>query len=226
MVQGRERHVAAYAKDFLFKPDQIRQPVGALSGGERNRLTLAVALAKPSNFLILDEPTNDLDMQTLDLLEDMLAEYTGTMILVSHDRAFLDNTVTSCLSPVGDGKWIETSGGWSDAQSQLKGVQAGEADGPPKKAAKSKSRGGAQKTAKKLSFKDEHRAKELDELVPALEAEITEIEAFLADPDLFTRDRSAFETKSARLAAAKGELEAAELEWLEIEEKRDALPTG
>ena len=222
MVQGRERHVAAYAKDFLFKPDQIRQPVGALSGGERNRLTLAVALAKPSNFLILDEPTNDLDMQTLDLLEDMLAEYTGTMILVSHDRAFLDNTVTSCLSPIGDGKWIETSGGWSDAQSQLKSVRRAEAE-PARKKPKPKDAKPAPKPAKKLSFKDEHRAKELTDLVPALEAEIAEIEAALADPGLFTSDRSEFDTKSARLAAAKDELESAEIEWLEIEEKRDAL---
>ena len=222
MVQGRQRHVAAYAKDFLFKPDQIRQPVGALSGGERNRLTLAVALAKPSNFLILDEPTNDLDMQTLDLLEDMLAEYTGTMILVSHDRAFLDNTVTSCLTPVGDGKWIETSGGWSDAQSQLRGVQKSDAP-QPKKKQKPKPQPSQPKQAKKLSFKDEHRSRELTELVPALEAEIAEIEADLADPELFSRDRTAFDAKSERLVAARDELDAAEMEWLEIEEKRDAL---
>ena len=221
MVQGRARHVAAYAKDFLFKPDQIRQPVGALSGGERNRLTLAVALAKPSNFLVLDEPTNDLDMQTLDLLEDMLAEYTGTMLLVSHDRAFLDNTVTSCLSPVGDGKWIETSGGWSDAQIQLRSAVKSSAE-EPKKKPKSKPKAVAPKINKKLSFKDEHRAKELDELVPALEEEISEIEALLADSSLFERDRSTFDTKSARLLSAKEELEAAELEWLEIEEKREA----
>jgi ATP-binding cassette subfamily F protein uup len=123
MVQGRQRHVAAYAKDFLFAPDQLRQPVGALSGGERNRLALAIGLARPSNLLVMDEPTNDLDMQTLDLLEDMLLGYEGTLILVSHDRAFLDATVTSCLCPVGDGEWIVTAGGWSDAQEQLKGFR-------------------------------------------------------------------------------------------------------
>ena len=222
MVQGRQRHVAAYAKDFLFKPDQIRQPVGALSGGERNRLTLAVALAKPSNFLVLDEPTNDLDMQTLDLLEDMLAEYSGTMILVSHDRAFLDNTVTSCLSPTGDGKWVETSGGWSDAQTQLRGLIKSDTTKDQKKR-KTKAGKTSPKPAKKLSFKDEHRAKELNELVPRLETEISEIEAALADPELFTSDRSAFDTKSARLAEAKDELSMAEIEWLEIEERRDAL---
>ena len=222
MVQGRQRHVAAYAKDFLFKPDQIRQPVGALSGGERNRLTLAVALAKPSNFLVLDEPTNDLDMQTLDLLEDMLAEYSGTMILVSHDRAFLDNTVTSCLSPTGDGKWIETSGGWSDAQTQLRGLIKSDTTKDQKKL-KPKAGKTSPKSVKKLSFKDEHRAKELNELVPRLETEISEIEAALADPELFTSDRSAFDTKSVRLAEAKEELSMAEIEWLEIEERRDAL---
>ena len=124
MVQGHSRHVAAYAKDFLFKPEQLRQPVGALSGGERNRLTLAIALARTSNMLVLDEPTNDLDMQTLDLLEDMLCNYDGTLLLVSHDRAFLDATVTSCLNPVGQGKWIQTAGGWQDAQSQLKTERA------------------------------------------------------------------------------------------------------
>jgi ATP-binding cassette subfamily F protein uup len=123
MVQGRQRHVAAYAKDFLFAPDQLRQPVGALSGGERNRLALAIGLAQPSNLLVMDEPTNDLDMQTLDLLEDMLLGYEGTLILVSHDRAFLDATVTSCLCPVGNGEWIVTAGGWSDAQEQLKGFR-------------------------------------------------------------------------------------------------------
>jgi len=161
-------------------------------------------------------------MQTLDLLEDMLAEYTGTMLLVSHDRAFLDNTVTSCLSPIGDGKWIQTSGGWSDAQSQLRSsLQSAEPE--IKKKQKPKSKPSAPKVQKKLSFKDEHRAKELNDLVPALEAEITEIEAALADPSLFSSDRSKFDAKSARLLQAKDELEAAEMEWLEIEEKRDAL---
>lgn len=120
MVQGKQRHVAAYAKDFLFKPEQLRQAVSALSGGERNRLTLAIALAQSTDVLVLDEPTNDLDMQTLDLLEDMLLNFEGTLILVSHDRAFLDATVTSCLVPLGDGKWVETAGGWTDAQSQIK----------------------------------------------------------------------------------------------------------
>ena len=114
MVRDRPRHVAAYARDFMFKPEQLRQPVAALSGGERNRLMLALALAKSSNLLVLDEPTNDLDMETLDLLEDMLADYEGTLLLVSHDRAFVDGVTTSILTPEGDGVWLETPGGYTD----------------------------------------------------------------------------------------------------------------
>ena len=114
MVRGRPRHVAAYAEDFLFTPEQLRQPVSALSGGERNRLALAVALAKPANLLVLDEPTNDLDMDTLDALEEMLAGYDGTVILVSHDRAFLDGVATQIVGPIGERQWVETPGGWAD----------------------------------------------------------------------------------------------------------------
>ncbi|MDP1557061.1 MAG: ABC-F family ATP-binding cassette domain-containing protein, partial [Hyphomonas sp.] len=164
-VQGQQRHIAAYAKDFLFRPEQLRQPVGALSGGERNRLALAIGLAQTSNLLVMDEPTNDLDMQTLDLLEDMLLAYEGTLILVSHDRAFLDATVTSCLCPLGDGEWIQTAGGWSDAQEQLKGVRLKNAP----RADKSRSTAAPAPKARpaaKLSFKDEHRQKEINALIP------------------------------------------------------------
>ncbi|MFN7179726.1 ABC-F family ATP-binding cassette domain-containing protein [Hyphomonas sp.] len=222
MVQGHQRHVAAYAKDFLFKPEQLRQPVGALSGGERNRLALAIGLAQTSNLLVMDEPTNDLDMQTLDLLEDMLLNYEGTLILVSHDRAFLDATVTSCLSPIGGGEWVQTAGGWSDAQEQLKGVRRKDA---PKA---EKSRGPAPaapkpKAASKLSFKDEHRQKEIDGLIPKLQAEIAQLEADLADSSLYARDAAAFAKKSERIGAARTQLENIEMEWLEIEEKRASL---
>lgn len=222
MVQGRQRHVAAYAKDFLFKPEQLRQPVGALSGGERNRLALAIGLAQTSNLLVMDEPTNDLDMQTLDLLEDMLLNYEGTLILVSHDRAFLDATVTSCLSPVGGGDWVQTAGGWADAQEQLKGVRRREA---PKEAAAPKAAEAVPKpkVQTKLSFKDEHRQKEIDALIPKLQAEIARLEADLADPDLYARDAAAFAKKSERIGAAREELDGIELEWLEIEEKRASL---
>jgi ABC transport system ATP-binding/permease protein len=220
MVQDQQRHVAAYAKDFLFKPEQLHQPVGALSGGERNRLALAVGLAKASNMLVMDEPTNDLDMQTLELLEDMLMNYAGTLILVSHDRAFLDAVVTRCLSPMGDGQWLQTPGGWSDAQRQIGSVR--------KKLSTTETRGAKTAAAKtkpatKLSFKDEHRQSELEKRIPALETEIARLETELADAGLYARDAKAFAAKSQRMDAARAELGAAELDWLDIEARRDAL---
>ncbi len=222
MVQGHQRHVAAYAKDFLFKPDQLRQAVAALSGGERNRLTLAIALAQSTDVLVLDEPTNDLDMQTLDLLEDMLLNFEGTLILVSHDRAFLDATVTSCLVPLGDGKWVETAGGWTDAQSQIKG-KPGQAKASAPKDKKSKSKPTTPKKQTKLSFKDQHRLKEVETLMPQLETEIGELETKLADPNLFNQNPDEFNRINTRLETARGELEQAELDWMEIEEKKEAL---
>lgn len=219
MVQGHQRHVAAYAKDFLFTPEQLRQPVGALSGGERNRLALAIGLARKAGLIVMDEPTNDLDMQTLELLEDMLLAYDGTLILVSHDRAFLDATVTSCLSPVGAGKWVQTAGGWSDAQRQLAGVSGTDADRKAGRAA-APEQPARNKPASKLSFKDEHRQKEIDALIPKLQAEIAALEAALADPGLYARDATGFNAKSTRIGVARAELDAAELQWLEIEEKR------
>ncbi|MEE9380679.1 MAG: ATP-binding cassette domain-containing protein, partial [Hyphomonadaceae bacterium] len=222
MVQGHSRHVVSYAKDFLFGAEQMRQPVSALSGGERNRLTLAVALAKPSNLLVLDEPTNDLDMQTLDLLEEMLSEYEGTLLLVSHDRAFLDNTVTSCLCPVGSGKWLQTAGGWSDAQAQLATTRDGGELATQTKP-KQKPRAGNSTPRTKLSFKDTHRLKELNELMPRLSAEIETIEAKLSDPDLFSNDPDKFAKFSERLDQANREIQDAEAEWLDLEEKREAL---
>ena len=222
MVQGKQRHVAAYAKDFLFKPDQLRQAVSALSGGERNRLTLAIALAQSTDVLVLDEPTNDLDMQTLDLLEDMLLNFEGTLILVSHDRAFLDATVTSCLVPLGDGQWVETAGGWSDAQSQIKGKpgKAAKADKKPKAA---KPKAAEPKKQTKLSFKDQHRLKEVETEMPRLEAEIAELEGKLSDPNLFNDNPDEFHRINTRLETARSELEQAELDWMEIEEKKEAL---
>lgn len=222
MVQGRQRHVAAYAKDFLFVPDQLRQAVAALSGGERNRLTLAIALAQSTDVLVLDEPTNDLDMQTLDLLEDMLLNFEGTLILVSHDRAFLDATVTSCLVPLGDGKWVETAGGWTDAQSQIKG-RPGRAQKAEPKARKSKAKSTEPKKQTKLSFKDQHRLQEVEALMPELETEIGELESKLADPNLFNDDPDAFNRINSRLESAREELERAETDWMEIEEKKEAF---
>ena len=222
MVQGRQQHVAAYARDFLFKPDQLRQPVAALSGGERNRLTLAIALAQSTDVLVLDEPTNDLDMQTLDLLEDMLLNFEGTLILVSHDRAFLDATVTSCLVPLGDGEWVETAGGWTDAQSQIKG-KPGKANKTDRKSKSDKPRSGDPKQPTKLSFKDQHRLKEVEEAMPRLETEIEDLEAQLSDPNLFNDDPDAFHRINSRLEAARAELEQAELDWMDIEEKKETF---
>lgn len=224
MVQDSSRHVGAYASDFLFGREQLRQPVRALSGGERNRLTLAVALARKCDLLVLDEPTNDLDMQTLDLLEDMLEQYAGTLLIVSHDRAFLDNTVTSCLCPLGDGKWIQTAGGWSDAQDQL--TQSHHSNTKKSHNKSTYSRGNPNKSNKpqaKLSFKDKHRLNELDKLMPTLSAEIVALETALADPDLYAAKPDAFQSKSGRLGAARAELEEAEMEWLALEEKRETI---
>ncbi|MAI90377.1 ABC-F family ATP-binding cassette domain-containing protein [Ponticaulis sp.] len=224
VVRGTPRHVASYAQDFLFKSEQLRQPVSALSGGERNRLLLAVALAKPSNLLVLDEPTNDLDMETLELLEDMLAEYDGTLILVSHDRAFLDGVVTSCLSPVGQGQWLETPGGYSDAVRQLKEIKGARAGGKASSATSgAKSEKPAAKSKNKLSFKDKHRLEQLEKLMPQMQADIEKLETELADPDLFTRNADRFHKVSETLEAKRAELEDAEMEWLELEEKKEAL---
>jgi ATP-binding cassette subfamily F protein uup len=221
MVRGVPRHVASYAKEFLFTAEQLRQPVSALSGGERNRLALAIALAKPANLLVLDEPTNDLDMDTLDALEEMLASYDGTVLIVSHDRAFLDGVATQIVGPLGNGKWVETPGGWSDFEREHGAAISGRLQ--PKKPAAEAPRAAAPRKQTKLSYKDERRAAELDALMPKLAAEIEALEVKLAAPDAFSRDAGAFAATAARLEAARAERDAAEAEWLEIELRREAL---
>jgi len=226
MVRGHPRHVAAYAKDFLFESRQLHQPVQALSGGERNRLTLAMALAKPSNLLILDEPTNDLDIETLDLLEDMLSEYEGTLLLVSHDRAFVDNVVTSILTPEGKGQWLETPGGYGDYISQKKSGGVAFRSSSLETSSKAPAKAGGAKSstpAGKLSFKDQHRLTELNRLMPERQKEITDLEDAMADSAMFTKDPKGFQNRANRLTAARAELEVYEEEWLALEEKRDAL---
>ncbi|MGD9979878.1 MAG: ABC-F family ATP-binding cassette domain-containing protein [Hyphomonadaceae bacterium] len=223
MVRGTPRHVASYAKEFLFTPEQLHQPVAALSGGERNRLALAIALAKTANLLVLDEPTNDLDMDTLDALEDMLAAYDGTVLIVSHDRAFLDGVATQIVGPVGNGKWAETPGGWSDFEREHS-AQLDRRRPLSAMARTAKAEAGAARPPRKptkLSYKDERRAAELDVLLPKLAAEIAALEAKLADPDAFAS--GAFAATAARLEAARAEREAAEAEWLDIELRREAL---
>ena len=224
MVQGRPKHVAAYAKDFLFRDDQLRQPVTSLSGGERNRLLLARALAKPSNVLVLDEPTNDLDMETLELLEDMLSDYAGTLILVSHDRDFIDRLATSTIALDGRGKVVETPGGWSDFLQQNPGFLAvPEGGAPPKRAKPTPPRASA--PAVKLSFKDQHRLTQLEALMPKFADAIARYDAALHDPDLYARDVAAFTRTSHALDKARADLAAAEDEWLTLEARRDALGT-
>ena len=230
MVRGRPRHVAAYAADFLFTTAQLRQPVTALSGGERNRLALAVALAKPANLLVLDEPTNDLDMDTLDALEDMLAAYDGTVLIVSHDRAFLDGVATQIVGPLGRGRWAETPGGWSDFEREYgsdfldrRRLRRQEASAAKSEIVGGDAGGPRTRRATKLSYKDERRAAELETLLPQLHQEIAALEARLAEPDLFAKDAAAFATSAERLEAARAQLIAGESEWLEIEMRREAL---
>ncbi len=226
MVQGRPRHVAAYAKDFLFRDDQLRQPVTSLSGGERNRLLLARALARPSNVLVLDEPTNDLDMDTLDLLEEMLADYAGTLILVSHDRDFIDRLATSTIALDGEGRIVETPGGWTDFMRQnpgffdkVRGVVAKPAASAPAPAA-------APKRLVKLTYKDQRRLEVLEALTAELPERIKAEEKRLEDPTLYARDPAGFDHLMKSLDALRAELAAAEEEWLTLEEKREALATG
>lgn len=219
-VRGRPQHVVGYMKDFLFQENQARTPVKALSGGERNRLLLAKLLSKPSNLLILDEPTNDLDMDTLDLLEEVLADYEGTLLVVSHDRDFLDRLVTSVIAVEGDGDIAEYTGGYSDYLDQR--PKKDEPAAKPKPDAP-KAEAPRAKTATKLSYKD---ARELDELpgrMDKLSAEIAKLEAEINDPGLYTRDRKRFDTATGRLDAARAELEAAEERWLELEALREEL---
>ena len=226
MVRGQPKHVAAYAKEFLFTDNQLRQPVRSLSGGERNRLLLARALATPANLLVLDEPTNDLDMDTLDLLEDLLADYEGTLILVSHDRDFVDRLATSTIALDGHGKVVETPGGWQDFLSQNPGFFKSVADGAAQPAPAPKS-SPAQRVEppkpSKLSYKDQRRLQELDAAIAALPGRIAKLEADLADPNLYARDPAAFAKLSAALESARQELSASEEEWLELEERREAL---
>ncbi len=224
-VAGASRHVIGYMKDFLFLPEQARTPLRALSGGERGRLMLARALAQPSNFLILDEPTNDLDLETLDLLQEMLADYPGTVLLVSHDRDFIDRVATSTLAWEGGGLWLSYAGGYSDMTAQR--AAAGEAEtGQARKPGKSK-RGKAEAApgaaSRKLSFKDKHALETLPKRIEKLAAEAAAVRAKLAGPGLYARDRAAFDRAAAALIKAEAELAAAEEAWLALELRREEL---
>ncbi|MCP1200181.1 ABC-F family ATP-binding cassette domain-containing protein [Notoacmeibacter sp. MSK16QG-6] len=228
VINDQPRHVISYMKDFLFSPEQARTPIRELSGGEKARLLLARTLAQPANLLVLDEPTNDLDMETLDLLQELVANFAGTVILVSHDRDFLDRTVTSTLVPEGDGRWTNYAGGYSDMLAQ-RGSRPFRAIG---EAAESKSvsrpvptppKSETKKKAAKLSYKQQFRLEKLPGEMEALNAEIEKGEAKLAEPDFFSRDPQGFNALAKEIEAAKGKLTAAEEEWLELEMLKEEL---
>ncbi|MBB3971510.1 ABC-F family ATP-binding cassette domain-containing protein [Hansschlegelia beijingensis] len=225
---GQTKHVVSYMKDFLFAPEQAGSPVRALSGGERGRLLLARALAQPANLLVLDEPTNDLDLETLDLLQEMIADYPGTILLVSHDRDFLDRTVGSVIVAEGDGRWVEYAGGYGDMVAQRgRGIdpRASAEPSAPRERAPAAAPASAP-ARKKLSFKDQHALETLPARIAALEAEIARLEARLADPALYASDPAAFASASEALSQAQHERAAAEDRWLELEMLREELAAG
>ena len=227
VINGKARHVASYMQDFLFQPEQRLTPLRVLSGGERARLMLARALAKPSNVLVLDEPTNDLDLETLDLLQELLADYPGTVLLVSHDRDFLDRVVTSVLAPEGHGEWTEYAGGYSDMLVQRKGADlekaASKRDVQNGKTGQSAAIAAQPAAKRKMTFKDKHALETLPTRVQKLEVEISALSAKLGDSELFVHNRPEFDAASARLADAQTALEAAETQWLELEELRAGI---
>jgi ATP-binding cassette subfamily F protein uup len=218
---GKPVHVASYMKDFLFEPRLRDQPVRSLSGGERNRLLLATLFARPSNLMVLDEPTNDLDMDTLDLLEDVLGSYDGTLLLVSHDRDFLDRLVSSVIAVEGGGEVQEYAGGYSDYQAQRRG--RAEAREAPAKPRKTEAAPAPQRAKRRLSFKDQRELDELPGRIDKLTAEVDKLNGTLSDAGLYARDPAGFQKATARLAAAQAELSAAEDRWLELEALREEL---
>jgi ATP-binding cassette subfamily F protein uup len=224
MVNGAPKHVVSYMKDFLFSSEQVRTPLGKLSGGERGRLMLAQALAKPSNLLVLDEPTNDLDMETLDVLEDMLGEYPGTVLLISHDRDFLDRLVSGVIAPEGDGRWVEYAGGYSDMLAQRGADLTRERRKPePEKPAKSSAASEPRAAKRKMKFKEKHALETLPKTIAALNAKADELQAKLADPQFYSRDRVGFEKVTTDLGETQRKLAAAEEQWLELEILREEL---
>jgi len=218
-VGGRTRHVMSYLKDFLFSPERARQPVAALSGGERNRLLLARLLARPANLLVLDEPTNDLDLETLELLEEKLLEYQGTLLVVSHDRAFLDNVVTELLVFEGDGRLSSHVGGYSDwlARRAQPAEKATARRARPEKPAPRRAN-----RPPRLSYNEQRELAALPERIEALEARRAELEAALADPALYRDHPERARAQSQALAELVAELEAAYQRWEALEEKREA----
>ncbi|WP_417721280.1 ABC-F family ATP-binding cassette domain-containing protein [Salipiger sp.] len=225
LVRGQPRHVVGYLKDFLFDERQVRAPVKSLSGGEKARLLLARIMARESNLLVLDEPTNDLDVETLDLLQDLLGEYDGTVLLVSHDRDFLDRVATTTIAMEGDGRAVVYAGGWSDYRAQRQESAAPtSADKPGRAAAKSAPKPAVDKEAPGkpgLSFTERHRLEELPGVIARLEGEIGKLEGLMADPELFSREPVKFRKATEALTERQQKLAAAEEEWLDLAERAE-----
>lgn len=218
MVRGQPKHVVGYLKEFLFDERQARAPVRSLSGGEKARLLLAKLMARPSNMLVLDEPTNDLDVETLDLLQELLDAYDGTVLLVSHDRDFLDRVATTTVAMEGQGLATVYAGGWSDYLAQ-RSPKAAPEKVEKSKPAKSKPKPEAQAPKEALSFKEKHRLEALPDEIDRLEKEIAKLEELMADPELFTREPVKFKKATEALVERQEKLAAAEEEWLTLEEK-------
>ena len=223
MVRGYPKHVVGYLKDFLFAEEQMRAPVRSLSGGEKARLILARLMAQESNFLILDEPTNDLDIETLDLLQDVLGQYDGTVLLVSHDRDFLDRVATTTIALEGAGKAVVYAGGWSDYQAQKPKIET-TATGKPNNSKKVERPKVKTKTKTKtqdnpITFAEKHQLKILPKKIERLEAEINKLEEFLSQPDLFKNYPVKFKKATEILIERQRKLTLTELEWLDLEEK-------
>ncbi|WP_223424323.1 ABC-F family ATP-binding cassette domain-containing protein [Tateyamaria pelophila] len=220
MVRGNPKHVVGYLKEFLFDEAQARAPVKSLSGGEKARLLLAKIMARQSNLLVLDEPTNDLDVETLDLLQDLIGQYDGTVLLVSHDRDFLDRVAVTTIAMEGDGKATAYAGGWSDYRSQRGTDKSWESTGKSKTSAPKEKRKTEQ--GQTLSFTEKHRLENLPAEIARLEAEIAKLEELMSDPDLFTSHPVKFQKATDALVERHERLQTAELEWLELEEKASA----
>jgi ATP-binding cassette subfamily F protein uup len=216
-VQGVKKHLIGYLKDFLFDPGVADAPIGSLSGGERSRLLLAREFARPSNLLVLDEPTNDLDLETLDLLQEVIADYDGTVLIVSHDRDFLDKTVTVTLGLDGSGKVDVVAGGYADWERQRTAQTAA------RKAAPKPAMAEAPKARVKLTYKDQRDYDLLPKRIEELEAAIARDEEALMDGNLYAGDPKRFATLTAAIVAARAEKDAAEERWLELAEMVEAL---
>jgi ATP-binding cassette subfamily F protein uup len=221
VIDGKARHVSGYLRDFLFSPERLQAPVSMLSGGERNRLLLARLFARPSNLLVMDEPTNDLDADTLDLLEELVSQYAGTLLLVSHDRAFLDNVVTSTLVFEGEGRVKEYVGGYADWLRQSgKTAKAARPEAPAVPAREERSApitAPLPATARRLSYKEQRELSALPEAIQRLEQEQSRLQGALNEPDFFKRDPAQAAAALQRLTVLAAELEAAYSRWDSLE---------